>query len=301
MATFNKVDIYAKVTDTIIKALETPDSVLPWRKPWRDGGLLPRNGTSGRPYSGVNTFYLLSVASINGWSSNDWFTFKGAKKAGGSVRRGERSKAAVIYFERRMVTDEKAKDGKRMVPFIREFAVFNREQCDGLEDWNLDKDFTPLDDSERVAEVENFIKATGASIKDGAQACYRPSFDDIEVPPFGSFEDSEMYYSTVLHELSHWTGHKSRLDRDLTGRFGNKAYSAEELVAEFSSAFLCNIMRIDGKCQHTEYINNWIRLLREDKKAIFKCCSSAREASDFLLNLGGVEVWEDAEAETVKA
>ena len=299
MAKFNRTDIYAKVTDTIIEALESPDAVLPWRKPWRDGGIMPRNGNSGRPYNGVNTFYLWAVASKYGWTSNDWFTFRGAKKAGGTVRRGEKSKAIVVYFERRMVNDDRAEDGKRMVPFLRHFVVFNREQCDGRDGHNLDRDFIPLEDSEKVSEIEKFIRASGANIGEGGQACYIPSQDKITLPPFGSFEDSESYYSTALHELSHWTGHGSRLDRDLTGRFGNKSYSAEELVAEFSSAFLCNMMQIDGKCQHTEYINNWIRLLREDKKAIFRCCTEARKASDYLLDLAGIEIWD--ESETVEA
>ena len=296
MRKYSKRDIYQEVTDTIIEALENADGVLPWRKPWRDGGLIPRNGNSGRPYNGINPFYLMAVADRNGWTSNDWFTFKGAKSAGGTVRRGEKSKALGVYFEQRKIDDPKSEDGKKMIPFMRHFAVFNREQCDGLEDWNIDEEFVPLDDAERLEAVEQFIDSVGATIENGSRACYVPSLDKIQMPPFGSFEDAEGYYGTLLHELVHWTGDGSRLDRDLTGRFGNKTYSAEELVAEFGSAYLCNIMKVDAGMQHTAYIQNWIRLLKEDKKAIFKCCTEARKASDFLMELGGVSVWEEPEA-----
>jgi antirestriction protein ArdC len=295
MKKHTKVDLYEKVTNTILEALENPDEVLPWRKPWREGACMPRNGNTGKPYSGVNPIYLWSVASVQGWTSNDWFTFEGAKAAGGHVSKGEKSKAEVVFYKVGMVKDDKAKDGKRPFYFLKHHKVFNREQCSGLEDWNIDGDFEALSDTDRLAEVERFIKATGATIKTGDKACYTPLFDEIFLPPFGSFEEPEGYYATALHELSHWTGAKKRLDRDLSGRFGNREYSAEELVAEFSSAFLCNVLKIDGKVEHTGYINNWISLLREDKKAIFKCTTEAKKASDYLLNLGGVKVWEGAE------
>ena len=245
---------------------------------------MPRNGESGRAYSGVNVFYLMVVAMNEGWDSNDWFTYKGAKKAGGSVKRGEKSRAMVVYWN---FTEVENKDTgkKKTIPFIRYSPVFNREQC------------------EDVAELEKFIAMSGADFEErGSQACYIPSRDSIQMPPFGSFENPESYYSTALHELTHWTGHKDRLDRDLSGRFGGKSYSAEELVAEFSSAFLCNILKVEGKVQHTEYISSWVQLLKEDKKAIFKCSTLARQASDYLLKAGGVEASEDKkEAEKVAA
>lgn len=295
-----KKDVFQEVTNTIIDALESAgDKRLPWRMPWTSGGLIPRNGLSGRPYNGINPFYLQAVASKQGWTSNDWFTYNGAKKAGGNVIKGERSKAFVVYWNISKVKDAKAKDGERTVPFLRHFAVFNKEQCEGLENWDIDAETVPLSEDERLAEVDRFIKATGADISEGGQACYYPSRDKIELPPFENFKSAEGYYSTALHELSHWTGHKSRVDRDLTGRFGNVAYSAEELVAEFSSAYLCNVLKVDGEVQHTEYIQSWIKLLKEDKKAIFKCCTEARKASDYLLDAGGVKVFEDAEAEAV--
>ncbi len=297
-----KRDVYQEVTDTIIKALEDAEfKKLPWRKSWRDGGLFPRNGESGRTYSGVNVFYLMAVAMNEGWDSNDWFTYKGAKKAGGSVKKGEKSKAVVVYWN---FTEVENKDTgkKKTIPFIRYSPVFNREQCEDVAELEKEK-FIPLSEDERMAELEKFIKDSGANFsEEGGQACYIPSRDSIKMPPFGSFENPESYYSTALHELSHWTGHKDRLDRDLSGRFGGKSYSAEELVAEFSSAFLCNILKVEGEVQHTEYISSWVQLLKEDKKAIFKCTTLARQASDYLLKAGGVETSEGKkEAEKVAA
>ena len=297
-----KRDVYQEVTDTIIKALEDAEfKKLPWRKSWRDGGLMPRNGLTGVPYKGINTFYLWAVANNEGWESNDWFTFKNAKKAGGSVKLDEKSKAMVVKWKFVKVKDKDTGDEK-VIPFIRHSAVFNREQCEGCDELEKEE-FIPLSEDERMAELEKFIKDSGATFsEEGGQACYIPSRDSIKMPSFGSFENPESYYSTALHELTHWTGHKDRLDRDLSGRFGGKSYSAEELVAEFSSAFLCNILKVEGEVQHTEYISSWVQLLKEDKKAIFKCTTLARQASDYLLKAGGIETSEDKkEAEKVAA
>lgn len=291
-------DLYQEITDNILEALESGKK-LPWRKPWRDGGLIPRNGNTGRPYNGVNVFHLMAIAASKGYESNDWFTFHGVKAAGGKIKKGEKH-SINVFWKLSKVRDDKAKDGTKMIPFLKHHCVFNRDQCTGLEDHNIDGDFVELDEAMRLHNVEEFIAQVDPKLSDGVQACYRPSLDDIKMPPFGSFNAADGYYSTLMHEMSHWTGHKDRLDRDLTGRFGDRSYSAEELVAEFSSAFLCNVLKVDGEDkQHEAYIQSWIKLLKSDKKAIVKCCSEAQKASNYLLEAGGVTIWEDEKAEAV--
>ncbi len=136
----------------------------------------------------------------------------------------------------------------------------------------------------RDAACDRFVTDTGAEIAHGGSvACYRRGPDDIRLPHPKAFRDMGAYYSTAFHELTHWSGHKSRCDRDLSGRFGADAYAAEELVAELGSAFLCQRLSVDGTLQHPEYVGNWLEVLRIDKRAIFTASSKARTACEFML------------------
>jgi antirestriction protein ArdC len=144
-------------------------------------------------------------------------------------------------------------------------------------------DAKPRNADERCATIDEFLACSGATIREGlGEAYYRPGDDLISLPRFEAFKSAAQFYSTAFHELGHWTGHKSRLARDLRHRFGQNAYAAEELVAELCSAFLCAEFSIDGDLRHAGYIQNWIRLLKADSRAFFAACSKAQAAADYL-------------------
>lgn len=276
-------DLYQEVTNRIIEALR--NGVVPWRRPWQIAAAdaAPRNAITRRPYNGVNVFLLWMTAGARGYESNEWMTYNQAKKAGGQVRKGERG--TTVYFWKTISIEEEDEDTgevtRKRIPLMREFTVFNRAQVDGLP---APKDApVPLSEPERNARADEFIAATGAVIRHGgSRAGYSPERDDIVMPPRASFKDAAGYYSTALHELAHWTGHPTRMARDLSGTYGSAAYAFEELVAEMGAAFLCADLEIDGDLQHPEYIANWIRVLEDDSHAITRAASQARQAAEFL-------------------
>ncbi|MHC4164629.1 MAG: ArdC family protein [Planctomycetota bacterium] len=287
-------DIYADVTDRIVAALEK--GVAPWVRPWRSVGAF-RNGTTDRPYHGVNTLLLAIETLEHAYDDPRWVTYKQARKLGGHVRKGERGTRIVFWkFLDRMQEDpETGKETLRRIPMARAYTVFNVEQCDGLELPELDRETLP--ETDRRDDLDELLRGTGAEIRHGGDvACYAPGPDKIALPAFGAFETPSAYYSTALHELTHWTGHGSRLDRSLRNRFGSQAYAAEELVAELGSAFLCERHGVDGKLQHPEYVANWLQVLKGDKRAIFTASSKARQAAEFLTGLADPEPAVEAEA-----
>lgn len=231
------------------------------------------------------------------------------------VRKGEKSTVVVFWRFLPVYEDKSGKRVKRpskkdiksgkvkkvdSIPMLRYYRVFNREQLQGP----FLKDGEPVesekDDKPRLEDVDAFIEGTGADIKHGGhKACYVPSKDVIRLPSFSAFHETPGYYSTAFHELGHWTGHESRLDRDLTGRFGDDQYAAEELIAELTSAFLCADFQLEGSLQHVEYIDHWISILREDKYAIH---TAAREATKAAKLLHGEEAFaEDDKSEAEAA
>ncbi|MEE8106314.1 MAG: zincin-like metallopeptidase domain-containing protein, partial [Planctomycetota bacterium] len=180
--------------------------------------------------------------------------------------------------------DANGADTLKTIPMLRHFHVFNIEQCDGVELDSVTLDELP--EPERDAQCEAFVAGTGAIIHHGGSvACYRTGADDIRLPDRRAFVDAGAYYSTAFHELTHWTGPKSRYDRDLSGRFGADAYAAEELVAELGSAFLCQRFAVDGALQHPEYVGNWLKVLKGDTRAVFTASSKARKAAEYLQGL----------------
>lgn len=283
-----KRDIYQEVTDRIVAALEA--GTAPWVRPWQAGGDdWPRNGGTGRRYNGINVFLLWMTAGAEGYSSPEWFTYKQAQAAGGQVRKGEKGTMVTLWKPIKVTKKDangkavKGSDGKVVKEdrlFLKHFVVFNRAQIDGLpEPVAVEEQPEP----ERHAAAEAFVKATGAAITHGGgRACYSPLADSIRLPELRAFDDAGAYYATALHELVHWSGHKTRLDRDLTGRFGDESYAAEELIAEMGAAFLCADLRIEGRTQHPEYIASWIKVLKDDKKALFTAASKARQAAEYM-------------------
>jgi antirestriction protein ArdC len=173
-------------------------------------------------------------------------------------------------------------DATKKIPLLRHFTVFNRGQIDGLPTAREAQDIRHP--CERDEAVEAFVAASGARVIEGGSfAYYSPAgVGEIHMPPLEVFTSREAYYGTELHELTHWTGHPSRLNRDHSGAFGSEPYAREELVAEMGAAFLCAALGVEGRIQHPEYIGSWIKGLRDDKRAIFRAASEARQAAKYL-------------------
>ncbi|SLK06050.1 ArdC family protein [Novosphingobium mathurense] len=232
-----RANLYDEVTRKIISELEA--GRFPWVQPWDShvagGPGLPMNALTARRYSGVNVLLLWGAAIEGDYPTQNWLTFKQARQAGGSVRKGERG-TCVVYADRFIPETEKAKaqetgEDARAVPFLKRFTVFNVAQCEGLRE-GLASQEARLPEREIVPHAEALIAATGADIRiGGGEAFYSPVGDYIQVPPQPAFRDQINFYRTAFHELSHWTGHRARLDRDQTGRFGSKPYAREELCA----------------------------------------------------------------------
>lgn len=288
----SRASLYDEVTATIIGQLEA--GIFPWVRPWSRAKAapgLPRNAVSGRAYSGINVLILWGAVIEGGYPSQDWLTFRQAQAAGGCVRKGERGRT--VFFadrftpkeasDRQTGGQEKGGEAARAIPFLKRFTVFNTAQCEGLPEDVLG-DPAPLPERELHHAAEALIAATGADVRiGGAEAFYSPAGDFAMVPPQPAFHHQIDYYRTALHELGHWTGHRSRLDRDQTGRFGSAPYAREELVAELASAFLCSALGIEPSVRHADYLGNWLAVLRADNRAIFRAASQASKAAEFLL------------------
>jgi len=275
----NITALYETVTNDIIAELET--GVAPWVKPWKTictpgMNLLPANAVTGHTYSGINIPILWHQACVRGYSTHAWLTFKQARSKGAAVRKGERG--TTVVFTKKLRIEDKETDEEKTFSMLKTFVVFNVAQVDGLPH---STDIVPHDRPETLAQ--RFIDATGARIHHGGdRACFIPSMDCINLPPRAAFRAEENYLATALHELGHWAGHTTRLNRDLSGRFGTRWYAAEELVAELSAAFLCAHLGITGELRHAGYIAIWIELLKHDHKAIFTAASKASQAADYL-------------------
>jgi len=283
--------LYAGVTDRIIAELEA--GRLPWVQPWDSSATitgLPRNASSGRAYSGINILILWHSLFEGGFSSQRWLTFKQAQAMGGHIRKGERG-TTVCYADKFTPKDRDSttneSEERRQIAFLKRFTVFNVAQCEGLSDELYAKDRLALGDRETIPQAEALIAATGADIRIGSpHACYMPGGDRIEVPHQQDYPEQINWYRTVLHELGHWTGHDTRLDRDLRSAFGSATYAREELLAELCSAFTCAALGIVPTVRHADYIGAWLEVLRADNRAIFRAASLASRAADYLRTFG---------------
>ena len=288
----SRADLYSRVTERVIADLEK--GVRPWLKPWTAGNTVGRVGLprrhNGVPYRGINVLVLWGEALDKGYASTIWMTFKQALDLGGHVRRGEHG-SMIVYADRliRTETDECGQDVEREIPFLKASSVFNVAQIDGLPaHYYADAD-QKADKPEPIEAAERFFSATGAIIRHGGdQAYHSPGADVIQLPVPEAFSDAESYAATKAHELTHWTSHPQRLARDFGGkRFGDVGYAREELVAELGAAFLCADLGIalEPREDHAAYLGHWLRILREDKRAIFAAAAHAQRAVDFLHGL----------------
>src|ERR1700738_268368 len=278
-----KRDLYEEVSARIVVELER--GAAPWVKPWSAtaGMNTPCNAVTNRPYSGCNVV-LLWIARSAGYRVPRFVTYKQALELGGHVRKGEHG--TKVYFVKQLQIkngdDEEAET--RVIPMLREYTVFNVDQCENLPARVMTVgDIKPRNRDERDATIDEFLACSGANIREGSgEAYYRPSDDFISLPRFQDFKSAAHFYGTAFHELAHWTGHEARLNRNLRLRFGDRAYAAEELVAELCAAFLCAEFSIDGDMRHAGYIQSWIGLLKHDCRAFFTACSKAHAAADYL-------------------
>lgn len=290
-----KFDVHQEVTNRIVDALESAGEFeLPWIRSKNASMLRPMNVLTRKPYNGVNIVSLWVSAQAREFPSNLWGTYRQWQEKGAQVRKGEKASLVVFYktvqFEQQDEKTGEAVDAERS--FARASWVFNAAQIDGFE---VEPEslpdapaFDPLD------RAEQFAKSTGAFIEEyGDKAYYRPDMDTIFMPERRRFTGTptstpaEGYYSTLCHELVHWSGDEDRLNRDMSHRFGTEGYAMEELVAELGAAFLCADLGVSPQPRqdHASYIANWLKVLKDDKRAIFSAASKASEAANWLMNL----------------
>lgn len=288
----------ARITAAIIERLEQGTKL--WVKPWRGLPVSRPLRACGTPYRGMNTFWLWMVADACGYASSYWMTYRQCQALGGQVRKGAKSTIAIFYkaYTKDVENDagEQDTENRRV---LKAYSVFNADQCDGLpKRFHPTPSVAPVEQRGREDRLDQFFANIGANLRhQGCEAYYEPAADRVTMPPAELFECYDHYYATLAHELSHWTGHSSRLKRDLRNRFGSDAYAAEELIAELSSAILgaelgLPVAHLD---HHASYIASWLKILRADERAILTAAARAEEAASLLLDRGGHVVREDEE------
>ena len=288
-------DLYTRITDSIVAELEK--GVRPWVQPWKAGhaaGAASRPlRHNGQPYNGINVLLLWMAAAVKGYNAPLWMTYKQAETLGAQVRKGEKG-SPVTYadsFKKREQDQESGEELERQVRFLKQYTVFNVEQIDGLPAHYYAKPEAPAPVAEgaRIASAEAFFARLGADIRHGGdRAFYAPGPDFVQMPPFAVFHEAHGYYATLGHECIHWTKHGTRLAREFgVARFGNEAYAQEELVAEIGAAFLAADLGIalEPRADHASYIASWLKVLKNDKRAIFTAAAHAQKAVDYLHNL----------------
>jgi antirestriction protein ArdC len=300
-----RVDVHEAITAKIVSAIEAGagEFQMPWHRPGV-AFTIPRNALTEKQYRGSNILSLWIDADAKKFEHQTWATFKQWQELGAQVRKGEKGSLIVKYGEWTPKTADDAQKletagndadtGKRL--FAKAAYVFNAQQVDG---WPVDPAVPRADLTTRLDHVDAFIANTGAEFREGGQRAFyrhrdsRGEGDFIQMPARNLFTGTdtstptEAYESTRLHEITHWSGASSRLNREFGQRFGDKAYSFEELVAELSSAFLCAELQITNtpRADHAQYIANWLAVLKGDTKAIFSAASLATRAVDYLHGL----------------
>jgi antirestriction protein ArdC len=291
-ATTPRTDVYTRVTNSIVESLER--GVRPWLKPWHcehaAGRITRPLRHNGQKYSGINILTLWMSAELQGFVSPFWMTFQQSKELGGHVKKGEHG-SPVVYAAtfKKTETNEGGDEVEQDIPFLKQYTVFNADQVDGLPQHFYAMATPPTEKIDQIDHVRKFFANTKADIRIGGdRAFYAIDADYVRMPPVETFRDAESHAATLAHECIHWTRHPSRLDRDFgRKRWGDEGYAIEELVAELGSAFLCADLQITPEVRedHASYIDSWLKVLKDDKKAIFTAASHASKAADFLHSL----------------
>jgi antirestriction protein ArdC len=294
-----RADIYTRITQEIVAAIEAGTTARGWKLPWHhDGSAIarPLNLASQKSYRGINILALWVAAMKSGYGSGIWGTYRQFAAAGAQVRKGERSTTVVFWKQFKCGDADDASDGGRSGGhggddgddshgrprfMAKGYAVFNAAQVDGL-----DLPAQPvLPESERIEAAERFFVNLGIAIRtEGDQACYVPSLDVVRMPPFARFRSAGHFYATLGHECAHATGAKHRLDRDLGGRFGSERYAVDEQIAELTASFVMADLGIayGARPESTAYLASWLKVLKNDTRAIFTAASKAQAAADWM-------------------
>jgi antirestriction protein ArdC len=286
-------DIYQKITDQIVSKLE--HGVRPWHQPWQgahgEERIVRPLRANGIPYQGINIIMLWSEACANGYASPSWMTYRQAQTLNAHVRKGEEG-SLVVYADKIINAETDAETGEeaeRAIPFMKGYTVFNVEQIEGLPAYYYARPAPLTPGVARIEHAELFFHACQATVvHGGSRAYYVPSTDNIHMPCIDFFRDSQSYYATLAHEVTHWTRHETRLNRDFgRKRFGDEGYAMEELVAELGAAFISADLELTPEVRedHAAYIKSWIKVLKNDKRAIFTAATHAQRAAAFLHDL----------------
>ncbi len=272
------MDIYREVTDRIIAQME--QGLIPWQKPWiASGGCISH--ATGKPYSLLNQMLL--------GRAGEYVTFKQCQQEGGHIRKGEKAHMVVFW---KWIEQEDEEGEKKEVPFLRYYSVFHIDQCEGL----AAKHEKPLPQTANANEtadriIADYLRREGVKLlhEQGDRAFYRPSTDSIALPHMAQFAATAEYYSTAFHELTHSTGHASRLDRlTATAHFGNEEYSKEELIAEIGASALVLHAGLETSASfknNAAYIQNWLTALRNDRRFIISAAGKAEKAVNLILGV----------------
>lgn len=274
------MNVYEIITGRIIEKLE--QGTAPWCKPWT-GGEMPRNLVTGKAYRGINLF-LLNMAN---YTSPYWLTFNQCREKGGCVKAGAKA-TPIVFWNISKVKDEET-DEEKKIPLLRYYNVFNAEQCEGLNIPQLEQE------TREFAPIEVCMMTIAAMPKapriqhEQPKAYYVPSMDYVNMPKPESFNSAEEYYSVLFHELTHSTGHVSRLNRkgiNVNNGFGSSDYGKEELIAEMGTAFLCGCTGIENRTldNSASYVAGWLKAIKEDKKIVITAAAAAQKAADYILN-----------------
>ena len=272
------MDIYKEVTDRIIAQME--NGIIPWRKPWIASHQAVSHVT-GKAYSLLNQMML--------GRAGEYVTFKQCQQEGGKVKKGE--KASMVVFWKWVETEDEETHEKKEVPFLRYYNVFHIDQCEGLKARYAETLPATADPNENAEVfINDYLFRSGVKLthESGDRAYYQPAFDRVVLPCMEQFKETAEYYSTAFHELTHSTGHQSRLNRlDRTAFFGTEAYSKEELVAEIGAAALVNHAGLETAASFrnsTAYVQNWLNVLKNDKRFIISAAGKAEKAVNLILN-----------------
>jgi len=283
--------VYRRITEQIASAIAA--GAPRYEMPWHHSGpacARPVNVLTNKPYQGINVLALWVAAQSRGFASGIWATYRQWKTLGAQVRKGEKGSTIVFYKKLEGAPQDEAQpDDKPETRLVaRASVVFNAAQVDN---WAAPEPAGERNPVAAIEAAECFVRSIGADIHEGGEiACYRPYADYIQMPPRSVFRGTstntptESYYAVLFHELTHWTGHTSRLNRDFSGRFGNEAYAMEELVAELGAAYLCADHSVSNspRPDHAAYVAGWLRALNNDPRAIFTAAGKASAAAAYL-------------------
>lgn len=295
----NSISVHAAITNHIVEAMEKSQGV---QLPWIQSNGLPTNAITDQAYNGINILNLWVSASKNGYTSNQWATYKQWQSAGAQVRKGQKGSLVVFYKPLTPNDGDDANDDTNTqlsFPFVlKTSSVFSKDQ---LVSPPKGQENLLINATDKIENADQFVQNTGAKIIIGGdRAYYSPARDEIVLPDRDRFTGTstssatESFYSVLLHELTHWTSKEDRCNRATTGRFGTEDYAMEELVAELGSAFLCAELGISNtpRQDHSDYINNWIYVLKDNPKAIFWASSRASEATQYLKEIQDKIPWQ---------